>query len=420
MVLNSTMSISSMDLRPTAKEDRKFMQMDFFFLWAGAAISIMEIFSGALLAPLGLAAGIGIILIGHIIGNIPLALSCLPGQEKGITSMLSVRFSFGVRGSYLFTILNIIQLIGWMAVMQIVAADAIDTITQSVFSFSSRELWIVVIGMLTTLWAMGGQRAWRVLNTVSIALLILLTAIMTYRVFTSFPPASAPEGTLPLGIALDLVIAMPISWLPLASDYSRFAKKGSMLGTWMGYFIFSSWMYFIGLISALGTGETFPTKAMLVLGLGLPAMLVVALSTVTSDYMDVYSAAASWLNIREKANSNVVMAIAGSVGIVVSLIFPIDQYQNFLLFIGSLFCPLFAIVITDYLKNGKEYDVEAAISGKKYRYLYGFNPRALFSWAAGVITFWAAGPYVGGSIPSMIVSALLFLLFKHFSRFNKP
>ena len=393
-----------MELKPTGVEERNLTQIDFFFLWAGAAISIMEIFSGALLAPLGLAAGIAIIIIGHIIGNTPLALSCLPGQEKGVTSMLSTRFSFGVKGSYLFTVLNIVQLIGWMAVMQIVAADAMDVMMQSVLP---REAWIVIIGVLTTLWAMGGQRVWKVLNRVSIVLLIVLTGVITYRIFSSFPLA-VPEGDMPVGLALDLVIAMPISWLPLASDYSRFAKKGSMAGTWIGYFIFSSWMYFIGLISALGTGETFPTTAMVLLGLGLPAMVVVALSTITSDYMDVYSAAASWLNINRRSYSRTVMIAAGAAGIIVSLLFPIEQYQNFLLFIGSLFCPLFAIVITDYLKNGKKYDVEGAISGKSYQYFKGFNPGAIISWAAGVAIFWIASSKIGGSIPSIAVSALLY------------
>jgi putative hydroxymethylpyrimidine transporter CytX len=399
-----------MDLRPTRAEERTLTQTDFFFLWAGAAISVMEIFSGALLAPLGLAMGVVVIVIGHLIGNTPLALSGLHGQRLGMTSMLSTRFSFGVRGSYLFTVLNVVQLVGWMAVMQIVAADAMDAITRSMFSLSSRELWIVIIGVVTTLWAMGGQRAWKILNTVSIVLLMALTGVMTYRIFTSFPPAAAPAGSLPLGVALDLVIAMPISWLPLASDYSRFARRGSMLGTWTGYFVFSSWMYFMGLISALGTGETFPTNAMLTLGLGLPAMLVIVLSTVTSDYMDVYSAAASWLNLRERANSRRVMAAAGAAGIMVSLVFPMDQYQNFLLFIGSLFCPLFAIVITDYFMNGESYDVEGAIGGKRYWYVRGFNPRAVLAWAAGVVTFWTAGARIGGSLPSMCVSAIVYYL----------
>jgi len=399
-----------MDLRPTGVDERTLTQTDFFFLWAGAAISVMEIFSGALLAPLGLAMGVVVILIGHLIGNTPLALSGLHGQRDGVTSMLSTRFSFGVRGSYLFTVLNVVQLVGWMAVMQIVAAEAMDAITQNLFSLSSRELWIVVIGVVTTLWAMGGQRVWKILNTVSIVLLIALTGVMTYRILTSFPPATTPAGSLPLGVALDLVIAMPVSWLPLASDYSRFARRGSMVGTWTGYFVFSSWMYFMGLISALGTGETFPTRAMLTLGLGLPAMLVILLSTVTSDYMDVYSAAASWLNLRERANSRLVMAAAGAAGILVSLIFPMDQYQNFLLFIGSLFCPLFAIVITDYFMNGESYDVEGAISGKRYWYVRGFNPRAVLAWALGVMTFWTAGAHIGGSLPSMGVSALAYYL----------
>jgi putative hydroxymethylpyrimidine transporter CytX len=403
-----------MDLRPVGKEERKLGQWDFFFLWAGAAISIMEIFSGAMLAPLGLLVGVAVIIAGHVIGNSLLALSCLHGQEMGITSMLSVRFSFGVRGSHFFAFLNIIQLVGWMAVMQIVAADAMNAVT----SFSSRSFWIVVIGIITTLWAMGGQKVWKVLNSVSTVLLVLLTVVMTYQVFVSFPPVNVPQDPMPLGLAMDIVIAMPISWLPLASDYSRYAKRGSMRGTWAGYFVFSSWMYFIGLISALGTGESFPTHTLMLMGLGVPAMIIVALSTITSDYMDVYSAAASWLNVREKSDSRVTMLVFGAAGIALSLVFPIEQYQNFLLFIGSLFCPLFAIVIVDYLTKGRDYDVEAALGKDGYWYTHGFSMKAMAAWALGLTVFWVSSHYaIGGSLPSMAASALLYMALDHLSTF---
>ena len=401
-----------MDIKPTSERERNLSQMDFFLLWAGAAISIMEMLSGALLAPLGLFTGVVVILVGHAIGNTPFALACLPGQEKGVTSMVSLRFSFGTSGSKIFTLFNIMQLIGWMAVMQIVAAEAMNAITLDLFSYANRELWIVLIGVLTTLWAMS-HRAWKILNKISIAFLIVLTLVITWRVFSSFQGFNPPTEVLPMGIALDIVIAMPISWLPLVSDYSRFAKKGSMKGTWIGYFLISSWMYFIGLISALATGESFPTTSMLLLGLGLPAMIVILLSTVTSDYLDVYSSAASWMNIRKTKREKLVMGVVGALGIVVSLLFPIDQYQNFLLLIGSLFCPLFGVVIVDYLLRRNEYSVDDALRAKggKYWFLGGFNPLAFASWGFGMAVYWIANLYfIGGSLPSILLASLLYLL----------
>jgi len=404
-----------MRLAPTTPKERNLRQSDFFLLWAGAAISIMEIFSGGLLAPLGLVTGILVIVFGHVIGNTPLALAGLLGQEKGVTSMVSVRFSFGIRGSHLFAVLNIMQLIGWMAVMEIVAADAMDTLTQHLFSYTNPRLWIVGIGALTTFWALSGERAWRHLNRIAVTFLLILTAFITYNVFFVFesPLSFHPPGHLPLALGLDLVIAMPISWLPLVSDYSRFAKRGSFWGTWVGYFIVSSWMYFVGLISALSAGEAMPTQAMLVLGLGMPAMFIVVLSTVTSDYLDVYSSAASWLNIWPHARDKLAMIVAGALGIGVALVFPIEQYQNFLLWIGSVFCPLFAVVITDYIVKRREYDVEEVLRemGGRYWYRRGFNPKAIAAWAVGLAVYWLANYLgVGSSIPSMLSAAGLYYL----------
>jgi len=404
-----------MKLVPTTKEERNLKQVDFFLLWAGAAISIMEIFSGAILAPLGLLMGTVAIIVGHLIGNTPFALAGLPGQEKGVTSMVSVRFSFGIRGSHIFAFLNIMQLIGWMAVMEIVAADAMDAMMIEIFSYSNPHLWIVIIGVLTTLWALSGEKVWKIFNRISVTFLLILTVFVFYKVFFVSSISFHPKGYLPFAIALDLVIAMPISWIPLVSDYSRFARKGSFWGTWIGYFIVSSWMYFIGLISALATGEALPTKAMFLLGLGMPAMVIVALSTITSDYLDVYSSAASWLNIRPKSSDKLPMVISGALGIAVALLFPIEQYQSFLLWIGSVFCPLFAIVITDYFMKRKDHDLKEVLKekGGKYWYKHGFNLKAIFAWVVGLSVYWIANYYqIGASIPSMGCAACLYYLFE--------
>jgi len=174
------------EIKPIKKEERNLVGIDFLLLWSGAAISLAEILAGGILVPLGLVSGIFVILLGHIIGNTPFALGGIIGSEQGIPSMVSVRPSFGNRGSYLPAFLNVIQLIGWTAVMLIICAKSAEVITQKLFDYSNFRLWIVLAGMITTLWAFFGHKTWKWLQRISVTALFFLCLIMTYVVFREY------------------------------------------------------------------------------------------------------------------------------------------------------------------------------------------------------------------------------------------
>jgi putative hydroxymethylpyrimidine transporter CytX len=222
-------------------------------------------------------------------------------------------------------------------------------------------------------------------------------------------------------IGLDLVIAMPISWMPLVSDYSRFSKKTvpAFWNTWWGYFLISSWMYVLGLMATLVTGETDPGALILQImgriGLAIPALILVVFSTITSDFPDVYSATCSMLNISRKISAKTLMWIAGILSILVALVFPMEQYENFLFFIGAMFVPLFGVVLTDYFLIRKRQLNTEEIYKKDGEYWFsrGFNVAAIVSWAIGFIVyeFIAVMKYaIGGSLPSLIAAGLVYFL----------
>jgi len=218
---------------------------------------------------------------------------------------------------------------------------------------------------------------------------------------------------------LDLVIAMPISWMPLVADYSRFARKTSTAfwSTWWGYFLVSSWMYALGLSASLWTGNAEPHMQLLGLmggqGLLTLALLAVVFSTITSDFPDLYSATCSFLNISGRISARTIMGITGILSIALALVFPMERYQGFLFFIGAMFVPLFGVVLTDYfLLRRRRLDLEALDRvGGAYWYSRGHNRAAIFAWAVGFATYEALqllrSP-VGGSIPSIVVAAVLY------------
>jgi len=422
-------------IEPTPKEERNLGGWDFFLLWAGAAISLAEIWAGSLVVPLGLGLGLWAILLGHLIGNTPFALGGLMGSRWGIPTMVSVRPSFGIRGSYLAAALNVIQLVGWTAVMLIVCGQAADAISKF-YGFSNLSLWIILSGVITTLWAVVGHRFWKWLERVSVFALMMLCMAMTYIVFQEYGWGMLSQiprkGDFPFMVGMDLVIAMPISWLPLVSDYSRFATdlKRSFWGTWIGYFMISSWMYLIGLMASLATQSPDPSgvvmNLMLKFGWALPALIIVLFSTFTTTFLDIYSTAISALNIFPKLGEQTGIWIGGILGILVALLFPsLLDYEHFLLLIGAMFCPLFGIVLVDYflLRKGT-IDLEDLYKRKgKYWFSKGINPLAVIAWAIGFVIYLGFSPMlmekalqikaafpwpIGSSLPSMILSGLIY------------
>jgi putative hydroxymethylpyrimidine transporter CytX len=430
-----TKEVPMVGIKPVQQDERNLKGWDFFLLWAGAAVSLAEIWAGGLIVPLGLGLGLWAILLGHLIGNTPFALGGLIGSRWGIPTMVSVRPSFGIRGSYFASALNVIQLIGWTAVMLIICGTAANAISKS-YGFSNPTLWIILSGAITTLWAVVGHRFWKYLQRISVFVLLILCIAMTYIVFREYGwgmLSQIPQKKdFPFMVGMDLVIAMPISWLPLVSDYSRFAtgSKSSFWGTWIGYFIVSSWMYFLGLAASLATQSPDPSGVMMNLmlkfGWAIPALIIVLFSTFTTTFLDIYSTAISGLNIVPKLGERKGVIIGGVLGTGVAIIFPaLLNYEHFLLFIGAMFCPLFGIVLVDYFfLRRRVIDLNDLYRRDgKYWFRKGINPLAIIAWAIGfgiylgfspmlmekVLQIKVAFPWpLGSSLPSLIMAGLIY------------
>ena len=420
-----------MDIRPIPASGRNLGGVDFFLLWAGVAISLAEILAGGFLAPLGLRQGLWAIVLGHLIGNTLMALGGVIGSDHGLMSMVSVRPAFGIRGSNLAAVLNIMQLIGWAAIMLIIGGRAGAALGRPYGGLlASDAFWVVAIGVGTLAWALWtGRTAWKILQNVSVIALLLVCAAMTWVAFGGRMPAVPAGQAEPLAFmtALDLVIAMPISWMPLVADYSRLARstRSAFWYTWWGYFLLSSWMYALGLQGTILTGAADPGLLILDimggLGLAVPALFMVVFSTITSDFPDVYSAACSLLNISQRVGARTVMWAVGVVSILLALVFPMEQYENFLFFIGAMFIPLFGVVLTDYfVLRRRRLDVAAVFAeGGAYWYRGGYNIAALAAWAVGFALYeglaLAQAP-VGGSIPSMLAAGGLYWVLARIAR----
>lgn len=333
--------------------------LNFTTLWFGAAISVAEILAGGLLAPLGFKMGLLAILLGHLVGTTLLVLGGVIGTAERIPALVSTRISFGLYGSYVFSVLNVLQLLGWTAVMIIVGARSVNEITKTLWSFDHLTIWSLIIGAFIMVWVwLGKDSGWKKANHIAVILLFLLTMVLSVIIFRNHELFSKlGAGDMAFGSALELAVVMPLSWLPLISDYTRFAKtkRGGAWGSWLGYFFGSSWIYMIGLGAAIIASDPDPTAMLLAANLGIVALEIIVLATVTTTFLDAYSADVTFLNIFPKLNEKSVALVMTAIGTGLAIIVNIEQYESFLYAIGSVFAPLFAILLTDYflLKNKK-------------------------------------------------------------------
>ena len=377
----------------------------YLFIWFGAAVSIAEILTGGLLAPLGFQSGLTAIIIGHLVGTGLLVLAGIIGTQERIPALVSTRISFGIYGSYLFSVLNVLQLVGWTAVMIISAANSANEITKVMWGMDGLQLWNLIIGGLVILWiALGREGGLKKINMVAVALLFGVTMVLSTVVFQDGSVFSKPPtGGLSFGGALELSVIMPLSWLPLIADYTRFAKnkKSAALGSGIGYFVGSCWMYTIGLGAAIIAGNAEPSAMMLAANLGLSALGIVILSTVTTTFLDAYSAGVSFSNVFPAFDEKYAALLLTMIGTFLALWVDIVQYENFLIAIGSVFAPLFAILLTEYF----------IIQNRQVQPDLLVNWSAVVVWALGVVLYYQFIQMeflFGATIPVMAVTGLFY------------
>lgn len=365
-------------------------------IWFGAGVSIAEILTGTYFAELGFKRALLAILIGHIIGCVMFFLAGVIGGKQRLSAMETAKNSFGRIGGQFFAIMNVIQLVGWTSIMIYDGALAAN----GIFSIGS-WVWCLVIGALIILWIMIGIADLGKLNTVAMAALFILTLVLCKVIFIdgSISSAAVSDG-MSFGAAIELAVAMPLSWLPLIADYTREAEKpvkAAAVSTAV-YGAVSCWMYIIGMGAALFTGESDIALIMVKAGLGVLGLIIVIFSTVTTTFLDAYSAGISQESITPKVKGKYVAVVVAAIGTVAAMIFPMDDITDFLYLIGSVFAPMIAIQIADYFiihRDRREITVDV---------------RNSIIWIIGFILyrlFMKMDIPVGNTLPDMMITILL-------------
>ena len=368
-------------------------------IWFGAGVSIAEILTGTYLAPLGFSKGLTAIIVGHIIGCFMLFLAGVIGGKVRKSAMETVKMSFGKKGSLLFSVLNVLQLVGWTAIMIYDGALAADGIVST-----GRWVWCLVIGGLIVLWILIGITNLGKVNVIAMTALFILTVILCKVIFfDSGAVGMAADDSMTFGAAVELSVAMPLSWLPLISDYTREAKepvKATAVSA-VVYGIVSSWMYIIGMGAAIYTGEYDIAQIMVKAGLGIAGLLIIVFSTVTTTFLDAYSAGISSESIVSKLNGKYMAIGVTVIGTIAAIVYPMDNITDFLYLIGSVFAPMIAIQIADFFILKADNSAAAVNAANMIVWLIGFVVyRILMN----------VDLPVGNTLPDMLITIVLCLV----------
>ena len=376
-------------------EEKRTSVFENGLIWFGAAVSIAEILTGTYFAPLGFTKGLLAILLGHIIGCTMLFFAGLIGGKVRKSAMETAKMSFGSKGALLFSVLNIIQLVGWTAIMIYDGALAVN----GIFDIGN-WIWCTVIGVLIILWIMIGIKNLGKVNTVAMAALFILTLVLSFLIFGKGTMQNIGGEGMTFGAAVELSVAMPLSWLPLISDYTREAKKPikATAVSAITYGIVSLWMYVIGMGAAIFTGESDIAQIMVKAGLGIAGLLIIVFSTVTTTFLDAYSAGVSSESLSSKISGKWVAVAVTVIGAVGAIFLPLTDITDFLYFIGSVFAPMIAIQIADFfiLKQNKETSA--------------FSIQNLIIWLIGFVIYrllMRVDIVVGNTLPDMLITIVI-------------
>lgn len=375
-------------------------------IWFGVAISVSEIECGIEIGASNTPDGLWLpLILGHVLGGIMLYFVGLIGARVRLNAMETTASTFGKYGSKFFASLNLLQLIGWIAVLNAQGAMALAGLNLPV----SFPLTCIILAVLIAAWVFVGLRRTQKITTVVMGLLAVLLVVLTAKFFglggaAATVASSGAASSLPtfnFWTVFEISIAMPLSWLPVISDYTKDVARprAATAVSAIAYSAASFWMYFIGLqIAGLGVGTNI-AQAILLAGIGIPGILIVALSTVTTNFLAANSAGESAKAIVGRLNPKVTGVVVCALSTVLAIWGIVDHYIHFLYLIAAVFAPMAAVLLVSY------FFVKEHLNQK------GFWIWNLVAWAVGFIVYQVAVntgfDAVGPTLLAVAISAAL-------------
>jgi len=367
--------------------------LDQFGLWGNLGVSLLG-FTGAIfvLQPggagtpeLSLGAALTAIVVGTLLGTLPVALAGLPGTQTGAPAMVLLRGLFGARLSYLPTVLNILQCVGWGVFELVTIATAAHTVAPTL----PKTGYVLIAGFATALLTIRPLGAIRVLRKYATGAVIVVMIYLFVQLIRHPLPGFTHGTWSGYWAATDTVVAVAVSWAPLVADYTRHSRsqRAAFAGALAGYSVTQVLCYVIGLLALVTVARGNPGHiygAFIALPVGSFGFAILAARELDQSFADVYSTAVSIQNLRPLWDRRVLAGAIAAMSTAGALWLNITDYENFLVLIGSVFVPMSAVLLADYfVVSRRHWDLSATA---RSRWLM------LLPWAAGFVTYQLINP----------------------------
>jgi NCS1 family nucleobase:cation symporter-1 len=403
-------------------------------LWGNLGVSLLVVVAGAILVPaLSLPDALLAILVGCLIGNLMLATAGLIGADARVPGMALMRAPLGQRGSLLPTGINVLQGVGWTTFELLVIATAAAALSDELFGFRAQWLWTLVFGACALALALLGpigfvRRFIRrfAIWAVPLALLYLTWWALDGADLEAIWNAEG-EGGLSVWQGADVVVGITVSWIPYAADYTRFSKtrRDAFWGTGLGYLVPDAWLLALGAVLVLSrdVGDPAALPAAVVAGgfAAIVALFALLVTETDEAFANAYSAAVSLQNAFPAAPQAFLLVVVTGVATLGALVVDFAGYQSFLLLLGSVFVPLFAVLLAHWIGAGRHYGADDVFGSPAWR------GGLIGAWIAGFVLYqwlFPTGPTwwtdvverldppdwsIGATVPSFLVSFCLAL-----------
>jgi NCS1 family nucleobase:cation symporter-1 len=400
------------DLRPVAPSDRTQSALDLFLIFAGANIVATTLQVGAAVAPgLSTAAAVGAIAAGSLFGAAVVGAIAPAGCRLGVPSIIATRAVLGWRGAGLVAVLLYVTNFAWIALNNVIAA----AVVARAFPGTEGRLWGVALGLAATAVVSLGPTAVGRADRVAVPLMAVAGVLMTWACLRLPWPDAVNAGLSPsrwFG-GFDVVVGYQMSWLLMFGDYSRYSAnpKSSSLAVFAGLAIAALWFMPIGLVTARLAGSTDPGAMVAITGFGRWGALLVALATLTTNFVNIYMSALAWKSLRPATRDQAAIWTIGLVGTGLGLGggLWLDRFADFMLVLGGTLVPVGGILLAHFavLRRPTPVDDLYRATGPCSA-CGGWLPAGGLAWLAGTTTYYLTAN-VGATLPTLLVSVLAYV-----------
>ena len=402
-------------LTPLPAAERSFGFNDHAALWLSLGVGLLVMQIGAYLVPaVGPQQAALVIVLGSILGAGMLAWTAKLGCDTGLSSSGLMHATYGSSFAKLPVLLNIVQLVGWTTFELVVMRDGAAAIAKQAGFAAGWIPFAATLALGAILVAlMSGSMATLVRKFIGRFGLPLVIASLLWLTWQFLGKANVQglsaiwnkpgTGGMSTMQALDLVIAMPISWLPLVADFARHGLSGrsALRGTWLGYAVANIWCYGLGVLIAITTPSTDLVAALLLAQGGLIALGLILIDEVDNAYGDVYSGAVAGHSLKPSWSVRNIGIGFAAVCTGLALALPMHALEPFLLMLSSVFIPLYGVILARLV--GKT-NVAALVTERAVNY------SAVLIWFSGVVFYHLMSkmaPAWGAAIPTLVLTFVL-------------